>query len=183
MFRLLSLRNPFEISRRFKDSNGNKRTICIIYSKVATKTPDWSHWIDWICSGVSIVDFKQVNTRWFEVSILKLLPVTHSVINVHNLPFFKPLGSFDRALIGPFRRNFGNSLDQCLKPIQHPPNFCTSQNVPHDAPTSFVRYRTINGTCNTTRKSNLRSSRHCGCQIFTSQYVSSEVNLQFSIDI
>ena len=66
--------------------------------------------------------------------------------------FFKPLGSFDRELIGPFRRNFGNSLDQCLNPIQHPPNFCTSQNVPDDAPTSFVRYRTINGTCNNLRR-------------------------------
>ena len=49
---------------------------------------------------------------------------------------------------GPFRQNFGNSLDQCLNPIQHPPNFCTSQNVPDDAASSFVRYRTINGTCN-----------------------------------
>ena len=48
----------------------------------------------------------------------------------------------------PFNRNFGNSLDQCLNPIEHPPNFCTSQNVPADAPTSFERYRTINGTCN-----------------------------------
>ena len=48
----------------------------------------------------------------------------------------------------PFDRNFGNSLDQCLNPIEHPPNFCASQNVPDDAPTSFVRYRTINGTCN-----------------------------------
>ena len=99
---------------------------------------------------------------WFETSITKLLPVKYSVINNNNLPlcapitynppFFKPLGSFDRALIGPFRRNFGNSLDQCLNPIQHPPNFCTSQNVPKNAPTSFVRYRTINGTCNNLRR-------------------------------
>ena len=49
---------------------------------------------------------------------------------------------------GPFNRDFGNSLDLCLNPIQHPPDFCTSQNVPDNAPTSFVRYRTINGTCN-----------------------------------
>ena len=52
------------------------------------------------------------------------------------------------AIPPPFNRNFGNSLDQCLNPIEHPPNFCASQNVPDDAPTSFVRYRTINGTCN-----------------------------------
>ena len=37
--------------------------------------------------------------------------------------------------MGPFRRNFGNSLDQCLNPIWHRPNFCTSQNVPDGAPT------------------------------------------------
>ena len=49
---------------------------------------------------------------------------------------------------GPFNRDFGNSLDLCLNPIQHPPDFCASQNVPDTAPTSFVRYRTINGTCN-----------------------------------
>ena len=90
------------------------------------------------------------------------MPLKYTVINVdnvpfcapiiYNIPFFKPLGSFDRALIGPFRQNFGNSLDQCLNPIQHPPNFCTSQNVHDDAPTSFVRYRTINGTCNNLRR-------------------------------
>ena len=49
---------------------------------------------------------------------------------------------------GPFNRGFGNSLELCLDPIQHPPNFCTSQIVPKDAPTSFVRYRTINRACN-----------------------------------
>lgn len=49
---------------------------------------------------------------------------------------------------GPFNRNFGNSLELCLNPIQHPPHFCTSQNPPKDAPTSFAKYRTINGTCN-----------------------------------
>ena len=59
---------------------------------------------------------------------------------IHTLYFYTPTG--------PFNRDFGNSLDLCLNPIQHPPDFCTSQNVPSDAPTSFVRYRTINGTCN-----------------------------------
>ena len=44
----------------------------------------------------------------------------------------------------PFNRNFENFLELCLNPMQQPPNFCTSQNVPKD----FVRYRTINGTCN-----------------------------------
>ena len=54
--------------------------------------------------------------------------------------FYTPTGSFNR--------DFSNSLEQFLNLIQHLPDFCTSQNVPDDAPTSFVRYRTINGTCN-----------------------------------
>ena len=64
----------------------------------------------------------------------------HRMLLIDTLCFYTPTG--------PFNRDFGNSLDLCLNPIQHPPNFCTSQNVPDNAPTSFVRYRTINGTCN-----------------------------------
>ena len=64
----------------------------------------------------------------------------HRMLLIDTLCFYTPTG--------PFNRDFGNSLDLCLNPIQHPPNFCTSQNVPGNAPTSFVRYRTINGTCN-----------------------------------
>ena len=55
-------------------------------------------------------------------------------------------------LTGPFRQNFGNSLNQCLSPIYHSPNFCSSQNVPDNVPTSFVRYRKINGTYNNSRR-------------------------------
>ena len=65
----------------------------------------------------------------------------HRMLLIDTLCFYTPTG--------PFNRDFGNSLDLCLNPIQHPPNFCTSQNVPAESPTSFERYRTINGTCKT----------------------------------
>ena len=58
-----------------KVNNGNTRAVCKIYLKLVITTPERRDWIDWICPGVSIVDFKQVNVGWIEVSIPKLLPV------------------------------------------------------------------------------------------------------------
>ena len=44
-----------------KVNNGNTRAVCKIYLKLVITTPERRDWIDWICPGVSIVDFKQVN--------------------------------------------------------------------------------------------------------------------------
>lgn len=46
-------------------------------------------------------------------------------------------------------RNFGSTLENCLVPVTRPDNFCNIKRIKDvDAPTSFVRYRTISGICN-----------------------------------
>ena len=51
--------------------------------------------------------------------------------------------------LGQTRRNFGNTLENCLKPVTRPRNFCDPRKLKNrNAPNSFVRYRTITGICN-----------------------------------
>ena len=46
-------------------------------------------------------------------------------------------------------RNFGSTLENCLEPVSRPDNFCDINSLKDvNAPTSFVRYRTISGICN-----------------------------------
>lgn len=46
-------------------------------------------------------------------------------------------------------RDFGNTLENCLEPVTRPENFCDKNKLKDvEAPTSFVRYRTISGICN-----------------------------------
>ena len=47
----------------------------------------------------------------------KSTAVKYSIIIVENKCYFFYIS------LGPFWQNFGNSLDQCLNPMQHPPNF------------------------------------------------------------
>ena len=51
----------------FKVNNRNTRTMCGIYSKLTIKTTDFAH-----CSGVSIVDFEQVNANTKIIQVLFL---------------------------------------------------------------------------------------------------------------
>ena len=50
---------------------------------------------------------------------------------------------------GQTRRNFGNTLENCLEPVTRPRDFCNPKTLRNrNAPSSFVRYRTITGICN-----------------------------------
>ena len=57
--RMIDQQNGWTASNyMFKFNNRNSRTRCEICSKSTIKTPDWC---PWRCSGVFIVNFKQVN--------------------------------------------------------------------------------------------------------------------------
>ena len=73
----------------FKINNRNTRTRCEICSKLSIKTPERSHWRR---SGVSIVNFEQLNAGWltstlFKLSLFLIADFVHSNFEHINLVF------------------------------------------------------------------------------------------------